>query len=61
LTLRVIAAKRLRLFELRRNGTIAYHGFHLLEEELDWAQGHTTRRMRSATKDQPEIAASLPG
>ena len=60
LTLRVIAAKRLRLFELRRNATIADNAFHLLEEELDWAEGHTTRRMRSATKDRGELPASPP-
>ena len=48
LTLRVIAAKRDRLVALRRSFTIGDSTFHQLEEELDWAEGHTLRRLRSA-------------
>ncbi len=48
LTLQVIAAKRSRLIELRRSLVIGDHAFHQLEEELDWAEGHTLRRLRSA-------------
>ncbi len=47
LTLQVIAAKRARLLELRRGFVIGDHTFHQLEEELDWAEGHTLRRLRS--------------
>ena len=47
LTLRVIAAKRSRLLELRRGLVIGDHTYHQLEEELDWAEGHTLRRLRS--------------
>ena len=55
LTLRVIAAKRTKLLELRRNTTIGDNAFHAIEEELDWAEGHTTRRMRSAVADQAVV------
>ena len=48
LTLRVIAAKRTCLLELRRSLVIGDHTFQQLEEELDWAEGHTLRRLRSA-------------
>ena len=51
LTLQVIAAKRAKLLDLRRNATIGDNTFHAIEEELDWAEGHTTRRMRSAVPD----------
>ncbi len=47
LTLQVIAAKRERLLDLRRRLVIGDHAFHQLEEELDWAEGHTLRRLRS--------------
>ena len=48
LLLEVIAAKRARLFQLRRTLVIGDHTFQQLEEELDWAEGHTLRRLRSA-------------
>ncbi|WP_158747511.1 sodium:proton antiporter [Acidisphaera sp. L21] len=48
LTLQVIAAKRHRLLELRRSLVIGDSTFQHLEEELDWAEGHTLRRLRSA-------------
>ena len=48
LILEVIAAKRARLSDLRRSFVIGDHTFHQLEEELDWAEGHTLRRLRSA-------------
>ncbi len=47
LTLQVIAAKRARLLELRRSLVIGDHTFQQLQEELDWAEGHTLRRLRS--------------
>ncbi len=48
LSLQVIAAKRKRLLQLRRTLAIGDHTFQQLEEELDWAEGHTLRRLRSA-------------
>ena len=48
LTLKVIAAKRARLQQLRRDFVIGDHTYQQLEEELDWAEGHTLRRLRSA-------------
>ena len=48
LTLRVISAKRGRLLDLRRRAVIGDNAYHMLEEELDWAEGHTNRRLRSA-------------
>ena len=48
LILRVIAAKRDRLLRMRRDSVIGDNAYHVLEEELDWAEGHTARRMRSA-------------
>ncbi len=47
LTLRVIAGKRDRLLQLRRQAVIGDNAYHLLEEELDWAEGNTSRRLRS--------------
>jgi CPA1 family monovalent cation:H+ antiporter len=48
LTLQIIEAKRKRLQHLRRTFVIGDHTFQQLEEELDWAEGHTLRRLRSA-------------
>ncbi len=47
LTLRVIAGKRRRLLQMRRGSVIGDNAYHLLEEELDWAEVHTSRRLRS--------------
>jgi monovalent cation/hydrogen antiporter len=46
LALRMIGLQRSRLLELRRQAVIGDDAFHLLEEELDWAEGHTNRRLR---------------
>jgi hypothetical protein len=37
------------LLHLRRTQVIGDHTFQQLEEEVDWAEGHTLRRLRSAT------------
>ncbi len=51
LMLRVVAAQRGRLLTLRRTGVIGDDVFQTLEEELDWAEGHTARQMRVAGGD----------
>ncbi|MEJ0016975.1 MAG: sodium:proton antiporter [Acetobacteraceae bacterium] len=47
LALHVIALQRSRLLELRRTSVIGDEAFQQVEEELDWAEGHTLRRLRS--------------
>ncbi len=54
LVLKVLAAKRTRLVELRRTSIIGDNAYHHIEEELDWAEGHTNRRLRRAAVDRPQ-------
>jgi monovalent cation/hydrogen antiporter len=50
LALRMIMLQRTRLLELRRGAVIGDDAFQQLEEELDWAEGHTIRRLRGASQ-----------
>jgi hypothetical protein len=40
---RALAAERTRLADLRRSGAIGDDAFHMIEEELDWAQAEAGR------------------
>jgi CPA1 family monovalent cation:H+ antiporter len=51
LTLHLISLQRTRLVELRRSSVIGDAAFQQLEEELDWAEGHTLRRLRSSAAE----------
>ena len=50
LALHVITRQRVRLMELRRASVIGDATFQQIEEELDWAEGHTNHRMRRAER-----------
>jgi CPA1 family monovalent cation:H+ antiporter len=52
LLLRVIAAQRRTLLDLRARRTIGDDAYHRIEEELDWAEGHALRQSRAAIPDQ---------
>ncbi|MBV9747950.1 MAG: cation:proton antiporter, partial [Acetobacteraceae bacterium] len=43
---RALAAERLRLVALRREGQIGDDAFHRVEEELDWAEADVDERVR---------------
>ena len=53
LMLRVIAGQRRRLLQMRRQSTIGDNAYHVIEEELDWAEGHTARRLQVAAAATP--------
>lgn len=57
LALRIIGLQRKRLLALRRSSVIGDEAFQVVEEELDWAEGHTTRRLRGASVDAREPTA----